>query len=72
MSHLLKKKGQRKTDQGDETLGLVSKKPQKNHSLGCGFKETKKETTEKPQPWLWFQRNQKRNHRKTTRLVWFL
>jgi hypothetical protein len=27
MSHLLKKKGQRKIDQGDETLRLVSKKP---------------------------------------------
>ena len=29
-------------------LNLVLKKPQKNHWLGCGFKETKKETTEKP------------------------
>ena len=38
------------------------KKPQKNQTLGCGFKETKKETTEKPLAWLWFQRNQKRNH----------
>ena len=25
--------------------GLVSKKPHKNHTLGCGFKETKKEST---------------------------
>ena len=28
-----------------KTTGLVSLKPQKNHRLGCGFKETKKEST---------------------------